>query len=91
LSCKKRRNVREKRTGRKGMDPWHLLLVAVVHDVEAPIGIYLRPGLKHHELGLRAVIAHTTAFIEDEKIESNYQTISDNVSLIDRYLLKKST
>ena len=30
---------------------------------------------------------HTTAFIEDEKIEFSYQTILDNVSLIDEDLL----
>ncbi|MEJ7680002.1 MAG: hypothetical protein WKG06_35040 [Segetibacter sp.] len=30
---------------------------------------------------------HATAFIEDEKIEFAYQTILDNVSLIDEALL----
>ena len=32
---------------------------------------------------------HATAFIEDEKIEFNYQTILDNVSLIDETLLQQ--
>ena len=52
-----------------------------------PNGIHSKPGLTHHELVRRVMGVHATAFIEDEKIGFNYQTILDNVNLIDENLL----
>lgn len=43
----------------------------------------------YNELIRRVMGVHATAFIEDEKIEFNYQSIIDNVSLVDEALLKE--
>jgi len=47
----------------------------------------LETWANHHELVRRVMGVHATAFIEDEKIEFAYQTILDNVSLVNEALL----
>ena len=77
----------KKKTGRKGMDLWHILVLAVVRHACGTNWNTLETWANHHELVRRVMGVHATAFIEDEKIEFNYQTILDNVSLIDEDLL----
>ena len=78
----------KKKTGRKGMDLWQTILVlAVVRHACGTNWDTLETWSNHHELVRRIMGVHATAFIEDEKIEFNYQTILDNVSLIDEDLL----
>lgn len=77
----------KKKTGRKGMDLWHMLVLAVVRHACGTNWDTLETWANHHELVRKVMGVHATAFIEDEKIEFNYQTILDNVSLIDEALL----
>lgn len=79
----------KKKTGRKGMDLWHMLVLAVVRHALGTNWDRLE-YLANYDLLLRSVMGvHASAFIEDEKIEFNYQTILDNVSLIDEDLLQQ--
>ena len=77
----------KKKTGRKGMHLWHILVLAVVRHACGTNWDTLETWANHHELVRRVMGVHATAFIEDEKFEFNYQTILDNVSLIDEELL----
>src|SRR5215210_5270754 len=77
----------KKKTGRKGMDLWHILVLAVVRHACATNWDTLETWSNHHELVRRVMGVHATAFMEEEKIEFAYQTILDNVSLIDEALL----
>ena len=77
----------KKKTGRKGMDLWHILVLAVVRQACGTNWDTLETWSNHHELVRRVMGVHATAFIEEEKIEFSYQTILDNVSLIDEGLL----
>ena len=77
----------KKKTGRKGMDLWHILVLAVVRHACNTNWDTLETWSNHHELVRRIMGVHATAFIEDEKIEFAYQSILDNVSLIDEALL----
>jgi len=79
----------KKKTGRKGMDLWHMLVLAVVRQACSTNWDTLETWANHHELVRKVMGVHATAFIEDEKIEFNYQTILDNVSLIDEALLQQ--
>lgn len=79
----------KKKTGRKGMDLWHILVLAVVRHGCGTNWDTLETWSNHHELVRRVMGVHATAFIEDEKIEFAYQTILDNVSLIDEALLQE--
>ncbi len=79
----------KKKTGRKGMDLWHLLVLAVVRHACGTNWDTLDTWANHHELIRRVMGVHATAFIEDEKIEFSYQTILDNVSLVDEALLQE--
>jgi IS5 family transposase len=77
----------KKKTGRKGMDLWHVLVLAVVRHGLGTNWDRLE-YLSNYDQLLRSIMGvHATAFIEDEKIEFSYQTILDNVSLIDEDLL----
>lgn len=79
----------KKKTGRMGMDLWHILVLAVVRHACGTNWDTLETWSNHHELVRRVMGVHATAFIEDEKIEFTYQTILDNVSLIDEALLQE--
>jgi transposase, IS5 family len=79
----------KKKTGRKGMDLWHILVLAVVRHACGTNWDTLETWSNHHELIRRVMGVHASAFIEDEKIEFHYQSILDNVSLIDEALLKE--
>lgn len=77
----------KKKTGRKGMDLWHILVLAVVRHVCGTNWDTLETWANHHELVRKVMGVHATAFIEDEKIEFAYQNILDNVCLVDQALL----
>jgi transposase, IS5 family len=79
----------KKKTGRKGMDLWHILVLAVVRNACSTNWDTLETWSNHHELVRRVMGVHATAFIEDEKIEFAYQSILDNVSLVDESLLQQ--
>ena len=79
----------KKKTGRKAMDLWHILVLAVVRNACGTNWDTLETWSNHHELVRRVMGVHASAFIEDEKTEFNYQTILDNVSLIDETLLQQ--
>jgi len=79
----------KKKTGRKGMDLWHMLVLAVVRHACGTNWDTLETWSNYHELVRRVMGVHATAFIEDEKMEFSYQTILDNVSLIDEGLLQQ--
>ena len=77
----------KKKTGRRGMDLWHILVLAVVRHTLSTNWDRLE-YLANYDLLLRQTLGvHATAFIEDDKIEFGYQTILDNVSLLDETLL----
>jgi transposase, IS5 family len=79
----------KKKTGRKGMDLWHILVLAVVRHACGTNWDTLETWSNHHELVRRVMGVHASAFIEDEKIAFHYQSILDNVSLMDEVLLQQ--
>lgn len=79
----------KKQTGRKGMDLWHILVLAVVRHTLSTNWDRLEDMANYHELIRQVMGVHATAFIEDEKIEFAYQSILDNVQLIDEELLQQ--
>src|SRR5215217_7667932 len=79
----------KKKTGRKGMDLWHILVLAVVRHACGTNWDTLETWSNHHELVRRVMGVHATAFMEDEKMEFTYQSILDNVSLVDEALLQE--
>jgi hypothetical protein len=86
--CLKKRFAAEKRKqAEKGMDLWQILVLAVVRHAGGTNWDTLETWSNHHDLIRKVVGVHATAFIEDEKIEFTYQTILDNVSVIDEALL----
>ena len=77
----------KKKTGRPGMDLWHILVLAVVRHTLSTNWDRLEDNANHHELIRKVMGVHATTFLEDDKIEFGYQTILDNVSLLDEDLL----
>jgi hypothetical protein len=95
LSCWKKRYAAVKKRqaekvcppGRTDRDLWHILVLAVVRHALGTNWDRLEYLANYDQL-LRSIMGvHATAFMEDEKIEFSYQTILDNVSLIDEDLL----
>ena len=78
----------KKQTGRKGMDLWHILVLAVVRHALSTNWDRLEYLANYDQLLREIMGVHATAFIEDEKFEFNYQSILDNVSLVDEALLR---
>lgn len=79
----------KKKTGRKGMDLWHILVLAVVRHTLSTNWDRLEDMANYHELVRSVMGVHATAFIEQDKTEFGYQTILDNVQLIDEELLQQ--
>ncbi len=75
------------KTGRPGMDLWHILVLAVVRHTLSTNWDRLEDNANHHELIRKIMGVHATTFLEDDKIEFGYQTILDNVSQLDASLL----
>ena len=79
----------KKKTGRQGMDLWHILVLAVVRHTLDTNWDRLHDTANYHELVRSIMGVHTTSTFYDERIEFNYQNILDNVSLLDETLLQK--
>ena len=79
----------KKKTGRPGMDLWHILVLAVVRHTLSTNWDRLHDMANYHELIRQIMGVHATAFIEDDKIEFGYQTILDNVSQLDKTVLSE--
>jgi hypothetical protein len=76
----------KKRTGRKGMDLWHILVLAVIRHATGTNWDRLHM-MANYDLMVRSIMGvHNTPFDMGE-IEFEYQNILDNVSLIDEDLL----
>jgi len=80
----------KKKTGRKGMDLWHILVLAVVRHTIGTNWDRLEL-MANYDLLVRQIMGvHSSGFISDEeKMEFGYQTILDNVSLLDETLLEE--
>ena len=79
----------KKKTGRPGMNLWHILVLAVVRHTLSTNWDRLHDMANYHELIRQIMGVHATAFIEDDKIEFGYQTILDNVSQLDKTVLSE--
>lgn len=78
----------KKKTGRKGMDLWHLFVLAVVRHTLDTNWDRLHFTANYDEL-VRSIMGVHGSIFYDEKIEFNYQSILDNVSLLDEKLLEE--
>jgi IS5 family transposase len=78
----------KKQTGRKGMDLWHILVLEAVRHTLSTNWDRLE-HLANYDLLIREILGvHSTGF-NDDKIEFPYQSILDNVQLIDEALLQQ--
>ena len=78
----------KKQTGRKGMDLWHILVLAVVRHTLSTNWDRLEHLANYDQLVREILGVHSTGF-NDDKIEFPYQSILDNVQLIDEELLRQ--
>jgi IS5 family transposase len=78
---------KKKKTGRTGMDLWHILVLAVVRHATGTNWDTLESWANYHELIRQVMGVHNPRFSEDDRITFKYQSIIDNVSLIDEKLL----
>lgn len=78
----------KKKTGRKGMDLWHILVLAVVRHGLNTNWDRLELMANHDSLIRKILGVHTTSFGAVE-FEFSYQSIIDNVIEVDEDLLKK--
>jgi IS5 family transposase len=76
----------KKKTGRKGMDLWHILVLAVIRHTLDTNWDRLENLANYHKL-LRQILGIHVEKFGIEEIEFAYQTMVDNVSLIDDELL----
>ena len=76
----------KKKTGRKGMDLWHILVLAVVRHTLDTNWDRLE-HVANYDLLTRLILGIHIDQWGAEKKEFSYQTIIDNVSLIDEVLL----
>jgi hypothetical protein len=78
----------KKKTGRKGMDLWHILVLAVVRHTLGTNWDRLE-HIANNDLLTRKLLGVYVDKFGIEEQEFNYQTIVDNVSLMDEALLIK--
>jgi transposase, IS5 family len=78
----------KKKTGRKGMDLWHILVLAVIRHTLDTNWDRLEDLANYHKL-LRQILGVHVEKFGIEEMEFAYQTIVDNVSLIDDELLQQ--
>lgn len=78
----------KKKTGRKGMDLWHILVLAAIHRAIGTNWDRLEYIANYDRLTRQVLGIFTTNF-EVDVHEFTYQTIIDNVSLIDEELLQQ--
>src|SRR5215213_2458789 len=78
----------KKKTGRKGMDLWHILVLAVVRHTLDTNWDRLE-YLANYDVLLRKLLGVHVEKFGIEEMEFAYQTIADNVSLVDDELLRQ--
>lgn len=78
----------KKKTGRKGMDLWHILVLAVVRHCLGTNWDRLE-HIANNDLLTRRILGVYVEKFGIEEREFHYQTIVDNVSLIDEELLTR--
>lgn len=76
----------KKKTGRKGMDLWHILVLAVIRHTLDTNWDRIEDIANYHKL-LRQVLGVHVEKFGIEQTAFAYQTIVDNVSMIDEDLL----
>jgi IS5 family transposase len=76
----------KKKTGRKGMDLWHILVLAVIRHTLDTNWDRLEDMANYHKLLRQVLGVHVEKFGIEERAFA-YQTIVDNVSMIDDELL----
>jgi transposase, IS5 family len=76
----------KKKTGRKGMDLWHILVLAVIRHTLDTNWDRLE-HIANYDTLLRKILGVHVEKFGIEEVEFAYQTIVDNVSLIDDQLL----
>ena len=80
----------KKKTGRTGMDLWHILVLAVVRHSCNTDWDSLETYANYNTLIRGVMGVHSTGFMnEEDKITFSYQSILDNVSLLDAALLQE--
>jgi IS5 family transposase len=79
----------KKKTGRPGMDLWHILVLSVTRHATGTNWDSLESWSNYHELLRMVMGVHNPRFNINERITFNRQSIIDNVSLIDEDLLYK--
>jgi transposase, IS5 family len=77
----------KKKTGRNGMDLWHILVLAVVRHATNTNWDTLTSWANDLKSVRKILGVHNPVLDEKNPIEFKYQTILDNVSLIDEELL----
>jgi len=78
----------KKKTGRKGMDLWHILVLAVIRHTLDTNWDRLE-HIANYDVLLRKILGVHVEKFGIEEMEFAYQTIADNVSLIDDELLQQ--
>lgn len=78
----------KKKTGRNGMDIWHILVLAVVRHTLSTNWDRLAYLANYDQLMRKLMGVHPTKFNNDE-IVFHHQSILDNVKLIDEALLQQ--
>jgi IS5 family transposase len=78
---------KKKKTGRTGMDLWHILVLAVVRHANNTDWDALEGLSNYHELIRQVMGVHNPRFSDSGRITFKYQSIIDNVSLVDEKLL----
>jgi IS5 family transposase len=78
----------KKKTGRKGMDLWHILVLGVVRHTLGANWDRMEHIANYDRL-LRQILGIHTELIGMEEKEFAYQTIVDNVSFMDETLLEQ--
>lgn len=69
------------------MDLWHILVLAVVRHTLGTNWDRLHDMANYHEQIRKIMGVHASAFMEDDRVEFGYQTILDNVYLLDETVL----
>jgi IS5 family transposase len=78
----------KKQTGRKGMDLWHILVLAVVRHTLSTNWDRLEHLANYDQL-VRAILGVHSSGFNDDKMEFPYQSILDNVQLMEDSLLQQ--
>jgi len=77
----------KKKTGRKGMDLWHIIVLAIVRQALDTNWDRLECIANYDGLTRQILGVHANQFNEEDELEFSYQSIIDNVSVINEELL----